>query len=77
MAFYPFTRQHSFDVKSIATLINESVGGREYEDKLKRYWSYESVEKIIEESKENFQANGYTEEEMKHILPLLFHLSAT
>ena len=72
LAFYPYVRQYSFEVKGIATLVNQSAGGREYEDKLAKYWRCESVEEIIEKSRENFEANGYTEEEMRHILPLLF-----
>ena len=72
LAFYPYIRQYSFEVKGIATLVNQSAGGREYEDKLAKYWRCKSVEEIIEKSRENFEANGYTEEEMRHILPLLF-----
>jgi Fe-S oxidoreductase len=72
LAFYPSVRRYSFKVKDIATIINESMGGREYEDKLEKYWCCESVEEIIEKSRENFVENGYTEEEMRHILPLLF-----
>jgi heterodisulfide reductase subunit D len=77
LAFYPYAKHHSFDVKGIATLINESMGGREYEDKLKKYWSCESVDEIIEKSRGNFVENGYTEEEMRHILPLLFPLASS
>lgn len=72
LAFYPYLRQHAFKVKDIATLINESMGGREYEDKLDKYWKCKSVDEIIEKSRENFEANGYREEEMRQILPLLF-----
>ena len=72
LAFYPYLRQHAFKVKDIATLINESMGGREYEDKLDKYWRCKSVDEIIERSRENFEANGYREEEMRQILPLLF-----
>ena len=75
LAFYPYLRQYSFAVKDIATIINESMGGREYEDKLEKYWRCKSVEEIIEKSRENFEANGYTEEEMRQILPLIFAFS--
>jgi Fe-S oxidoreductase len=74
LAFYPYEKQYSFNVKDIATLVDEAMGGRDYEDKLKTYWSYESVDEIIEKSRENFEANGYKVEEMKHILPMIFHL---
>jgi hypothetical protein len=59
----------------VVELINESMGGKEYEDKLQEYWRCESVEEIIEKSRENFQANGFTEEEMRKILPLVFTLA--
>jgi Fe-S oxidoreductase len=72
LAFYPYVRQYSLNLKDIATLVNESMGGREYEDKLEKYWKCGSVEEIIEKSRENFEANGYTEEEMRNVLPLLF-----
>lgn len=75
LAFYPYLRQHAFKVKDIATLINESMGGREYENKLDKYWRCKSVDEIIEKSRENFEANGYREEEMRQILPLLFAFS--
>ena len=75
LAFYPYVRRYSFDVKDIATLINKAMGGREYEDKLKKYWSCKSIDEVIEKSRENFEENGYTEEEMRQILPLIFSLS--
>ena len=75
LAFYPYVRQSICDVKDIATLVNEATGGREYEDKLKEFWSCKSIDEIIEKSRENFEENGYTEEEMRQILPLIFKLS--
>jgi Fe-S oxidoreductase len=76
LAFYPYEKQYSFNVKDIATLVDEAMEGKEYEDKLKTYWSCESVEEIIEKSRDNFEANGYKVEEMRHILPMIFRLSA-
>ena len=75
LAFYPYVRRSSCDVKDITTLINEAMGGREYEDKLKKYWSCKSIDELIEKSRGNFKENGYTEEEMRQILPLVFSLS--
>jgi Fe-S oxidoreductase len=75
LAFYPYLRQHSFKVMDISSIINEATGGREYEDKLEKYWKCKSVDEIIEKSRENFEANGYTEEEMRHVVPLLFGFS--
>jgi Fe-S oxidoreductase len=75
LTFYPYARQYSFNVKDITTLINVSMGGREYEDKLDKYWRCDSVEELIKKSREYFEANGYTVEEMRKILPLLFPVS--
>ena len=75
LAFYPYVRKSLCDVKDIATIINEATGGREYEDKLKRLWRCNSIDEIIEISRENFEKNGYAEEEMRQILPLIFSLS--
>jgi len=77
LAFYPYLRRYPFKVKDIATIINEAMGGRQYEDKLEKYWRCESVDEIIAKSRDNFEANGYTEEEMKNILPLLFPLAGS
>jgi Fe-S oxidoreductase len=74
LAFYPYLRRYSFKVKDIATIINESMGGKEYEDKLEKYWHCESIDELIEKSRGNFEANGYKEEEMRQILPLIFAL---
>ena len=77
LTFYPYEKQYSFDVKDIATLVDEAMEGKEYEDKMATYWRCESVDEIIEKSRENFEANGYEVEEMKHILPMIFQLQKT
>jgi Fe-S oxidoreductase len=69
---YPHIRKHALSLKDIAELINESTGGKEYEDSLEKFWRCKNVAEIIEKSKENFQANGFTEEEMRKILPFIF-----
>jgi Fe-S oxidoreductase len=74
LTFYPYEKQYSFNVKDIATLVDEAMEGKEYEDKMATYWRCENVDEIIEKSRENFEANGYKVEEMKHILPMIFHL---
>ena len=76
LALYPHTRQHAFGVENIPALINRAMGGIEYEDKLGNYWGCNSVGDVIEKSREYFVANGYTEEEMSQMLPLLFPFSA-
>ncbi|MFC1862647.1 (Fe-S)-binding protein [Thermodesulfobacteriota bacterium] len=76
LSFYPYEKQYSFNVRDIATLLDEAMEGKEYEDKMTTYWNCESVDVIIEKSRENFESNGYKVEEMKHILPMIFHLPA-
>jgi heterodisulfide reductase subunit D len=73
---YPYIRKYpSLVLKDIVTLINEAIGGREYEDKLDKYWRYESIDKIIETSRDIFEEHGFTEDEMKQILPSIFSFS--
>ena len=59
-------------LEDVVSLVNEAMGGKKYEDKMATYWSCGSVDEIIERSRENFEANGYLEEEMRQILPMLF-----
>ena len=59
-------------MKDIAVLINEAMGGKEYEDKLEQCWKCESLDELIEKTRENFEANGYPEEMMRQILPHIF-----
>jgi len=75
-ALYPQIKGYSFGLKDIATIINEAMGGREYENKLEKFWKCESIDELIEKTRDNFEANGYTEEEMRQILPKLFRLNA-
>jgi Fe-S oxidoreductase len=72
LAFYPHARTGAFAIQNIPGLILEAMGRATYEDRLGRYWRCESVEKIIAESREFFEANGRTEEEMRQILPMVF-----
>lgn len=72
-AFYPHLRKYpDLVLKDIVTLVNEAMGGREYEDKLAKYWKYENIDKIIEESRDIFLEHGFTEEEMRKVLPAFF-----
>lgn len=78
LSYYRYMRGFSSTLESkpgirgIASLINESMGGIEYEDKLGKYWNSGSIEEIIRESKEIFEENGFSEEEMRRFLPLIF-----
>jgi len=77
MTFYPAIygwREYPFDLKDVPTLINESIGGREYEDKWEEYSRCKSIEEIIEKTRENFEANGFTEEQVRQVLPMFFSL---
>jgi heterodisulfide reductase subunit D len=69
---YPQMAGLSFGLEDVVTLVNEAMGGKKYENKLAKYWSYGSIEKIVEESRENFEENGLTEKEVRELLPLVF-----
>lgn len=71
LTFSPSVGKHAFDVKDVATLINEFIKGTKYENKWLEYWKCRSGEEIIEKSRENFEANGLTEEQARMVLPLI------
>jgi Fe-S oxidoreductase len=71
-SIYSNIREYPFYLKDIVNLINEAMGGKEYEDKMDKFWRYGSIDKIIEASRETFELNGFTEEEMRQILPTIF-----
>jgi Fe-S oxidoreductase len=71
-AFYMYLKKYPLNVKDIAALINESMGGKEYEDKLEKCWQCESLDELIDKTRGNFEANGYPEEMMRQILPHIF-----
>ena len=68
MTFYPSIRKSTLSLKDVPSLINESMGGSEYEDRWEKYGRCESVDEIIEKSRENFEANGIPEEEVREAL---------
>jgi Fe-S oxidoreductase len=76
-AFYMYSKKYPLNVKDIAILVNEAMGGKEYEDKLAKCWSCESLDELIELTRENFEANGYPEEMMRQILPHIFPFVAS
>jgi Fe-S oxidoreductase len=72
MTFYPSIGRYSFSLKDVPNLINDSMGGREYEDKWEKYARCKSVEEVIEKSRDNFEANGLTEEEVRKAVTLFY-----
>jgi hypothetical protein len=74
-AFYMYLKEYPLNLKDIAVLLNEAIGGKEHEDKLEKCWQCESLDELIELTRKNFEANGYPEEMMRHILPNIFHLA--
>lgn len=75
-AFYMYLKEYPLNVKDIAALLNESMGGKAYEDKLESCWRCESLDELIDKTRENFEANGYPEEMMRQILPHIFSFAA-
>lgn len=71
-AFYLHSKEFPLNVSDISLLINDAIGGKHYEDKLANLWKYESLDELIDTTRGNFEANGYPEEMMRHILPNIF-----
>jgi len=67
---------YSYELTDLPSLINESLGGKKYENKLKAYWECRDLNKILEKSRSYFEANGFCREEMKEMISLLFNLSS-
>jgi len=63
--------KHSFGVKDPPAVINEAMGGKQYQNKWPEFWKCQSDDEIIEKFRENFEANGLTEEEVRMALPIL------
>ncbi|MGB9881637.1 MAG: (Fe-S)-binding protein [Methanomassiliicoccales archaeon] len=72
MAIYPHMSEFSFFLKDLPTLINESMEGKEYQNKWEIYWKCKNIDEIIEKSRENFEENGLTETEVRRVLPFIF-----
>lgn len=72
MCFLPGLKMLSFGITDIADLINEAMGGKKYENRIAEYFKCESVEEVLEQSKECIKENSYTEEEMRNLLSFFF-----
>jgi heterodisulfide reductase subunit D len=67
-----YEEQYPYDFMDMPSFLNEATGGKIYEDKFKKYWKYCDNEKILDESRECFEAYGFSMDEMKSIIPLIF-----
>ena len=72
MTFYPSIGRYPFSLKDVPNLVNESMGGRKYEDRWEKYGRCQSVDEIIEKSRDNFEANGLTEKEVRKAVTLFY-----
>jgi heterodisulfide reductase subunit D len=72
LSLYLGTKAYPYGLTDIGVLVSEAMGGKVYEDKLAECYRCESVDELVELTRENFEANGFTEEEMRNILPLIF-----
>jgi Fe-S oxidoreductase len=75
MNFYPTAGDYLFDLRDVPTLVNESMGGKVYENKWVNYWRCKSIDQLVEVTRENFEANGFTEKEVRGVLPWIFHFA--
>lgn len=76
LAFYKYLKEYPLNMRDIAVLLNEAMGGKVYEDKLEQCWKCESLDELIEKTRDNFEANGYSEEFMRQMLPHIFPFAA-
>ncbi len=65
-------RYYSFSITEPVVLINTAMGGKEYEDKLKKYRECKNIEEIINLSRPYFEANGLKEEDIRDFINAIF-----
>jgi len=75
MTFYPYIKKYPFGLKDVPSLVNESIGGIEHEDRWEKYGRCESVDEIIEKSRNNFEANGLIEGEVRKAVSHFYMMS--
>jgi Fe-S oxidoreductase len=74
LAFSPFIvmSEQPFKVESPTSLICEAMGiEKVYEDRWLEYWKCKNDDEIIEASRKYFEANGFSEEEIRKALPFI------
>lgn len=59
---------YPFRVTDLVTFLGKAMG-IEYEDKMKKYRSYNDLERVLMEARECFETNGFTMEEIRGFLP--------
>ncbi|HCI55807.1 MAG TPA: (Fe-S)-binding protein [Bacteroidales bacterium] len=75
MVYYPCKDKFSFDIIDIPTLVNLSLGGREYENKWLQYYKCKSIDELIDITRNNFEGNGFSEKQTEEILSRFFQLN--
>jgi Fe-S oxidoreductase len=71
-ASYMYSNKYPLNVRDIAVLLNEAMGGKVYEDTLEGLWKCKSLDELMDKTRENFQANGFPEEMMRQICSHIF-----
>lgn len=71
LTFSPSIGKHPFSLKDAPALVNEAIGGKQYESKWPEFWKCQNDEEIIKKTRDNFEENGLTEEQVRYALPLI------
>ncbi|MBW2709323.1 MAG: (Fe-S)-binding protein [Deltaproteobacteria bacterium] len=70
-----FGNRYPFELTVFTSLVNMAQGGKNYEDKLKKYWGYNDLDKILEDAKECIEASNLDLDLLKQLLPVVFQLT--
>lgn len=70
-SFVPLEKDYPFEVRSYVSLLAESLGVSQ-EDKFKGYVNCTSVDEVLEDAGDRIEAGGYTDAEMRQVLPDYF-----
>jgi len=71
LTFSAYAHLYPFELRDVAGVVNEAIGGKQYESGWAEFWSCSAEEEIIEKAKDTFEANGLTEDDVRQALPLL------
>jgi Fe-S oxidoreductase len=74
--FLPEESKYPFQVEHILTLVGEAMG-MNYEDKIKRFYRYGDIDRIMAEARENIESSPYDSNSVAYLAKRMFVRSTT
>jgi heterodisulfide reductase subunit B len=76
LQFLPEESKYPFQVEHVLTLIGEAMGIN-YEDKIKRFYRYGDIDRIMAEARENIESSPYKPNFVAYLAKRMFVRSTT